>query len=902
VKKYMAWSRFFRRGRWDDERRRELESYIQIEIDDALARGESPQDARRHAYRKLGNPTLVREEIFRMNTIGWLESLWQDLRYGARLLRLNPSFAAVALLSLVLGIGANTAIFQLLDAVRHRTLPVPHPEEIVEIRIAPNQRGRNGQFNGRRAMLTRPLWNEIRRQPDGFSTLFAWSTTTFDLSTTGESRFVDGLWVSERFFEGVGVSAAAGRLATVADGVATCASAPVVLGHSFWQREYGGARDVIGRTIRLEGRPLEIAGVAPAGFRGMEVGRDFDVAVPLCAREVLQPVPSHLDDRAVWWLAVYGRLAPGWSLERATTALETRSKPIFESTVSPGYGVDDAKSYLAFKLMAQDASMGFSTLRNRYDTSLTLLLGIAGLVLLIACANLANLLLARGSARGREIAVRLALGASRWRVVRQLMAESLLLAVLGAGFGLLLAQWLSRALVASLGTETATFVLDLPLDWRLAGFSVGLAVLTCLLFGLAPALRATRTGPAAALRTDARGLTAGRDRFLLRRSLVVAQLAISLVLVVGALLFVRTFANLGAVNPGFRQQGVLVAGLDLRPAGIAADQQREFQRGILDRLAALPGVAGAASAAIVPVSGSGWNEILIVDGRKQDAPYPNVNRVSADYFRTMQIPIVGGRGFEARDTIAAPRVAIVSQSFVTRFLPGASPIGRTFRIGVGPGDPDPMYEVIGVVADTHYTQLRETVGPIIYFPDSQEPEPQPYLAVLLATDGAADALRSSVVRAASEAHPGILVSLQTLDRQIRDLLVRERLMAALSAGFAVLAVVLAAAGLYGVMAYTVARRRSEIGIRLALGATRGRVMKMIVRETAWLVGIGAIAGVALAIYAARWTSTLLFGLSPFDPVTIAGAAILLGVVAALASAWPAFQATRMAPTAALRDQ
>jgi predicted permease len=633
----------------------------------------------------------------------------------------------------------------------------------------------------------------------------------------------------------------------------------------------------------------------------MEVGRSFDVAVPLCARRVLQPPPPNIDDRAFWWLAAHGRLSPGWTADRATAALTTRSPALFAATVPPGYGADDATAYKAFTLRAEDAAGGFSTLRNRYATPLTLLLGIAGLVLLIACANLANLLLARASARGREIAVRLALGASRSRVVRQLMAESLLLAVIGAGLGLLLAQWLSRALIAALSTDQTTFVLDLGIDWRLAGFSIGLAVLTCLLFGLAPALRATRTAPVDALKQDARGMTAGRRRFLLRRALVVAQIAVSLVLVVGALLFGRTLANLDGIDPGFRQQGVLVAAFDLRSAGVPGDQQIQFQRQMVERLAALPGVAGAASAAIVPVSGSGWNEILIVDGQKQAPPYPNVNRVSADFFRTMRVPFVAGRGFEARDTLNAPRVAVVNHSFAKMFLGGPSPIGRTFRLGVGPGDPDRVYEVIGVVADTHYTDLRETKGPIIYFPDAQDPQPAPFLAVMIATDGDADALRATIVAAAAAAHPGILVSFQTLERQIRDLLVRERLMAQLSGGFAALAVILAAVGLYGLMSYTVARRRGEIGIRLALGATRGRMMKMIVRETAWLVAIGAAAGVALSIYAARWTATLLFGLTPTDPPTIAAAAMLLGAIALVASAWPAMQATRVAPNAALRE-
>ena len=897
----MSWRRFFRRAQWDDERRRELESYVQLEADDQIARGMPADEARRRALLRLGNPTLVREDIYRMNTIGWLESVWKDIRYGLRLLRLNPGFALVALLSLSLGIGANAAIFQLLDAVRLRTLPVPHPEELVDVRITPNKSGRTGQFASRYPRLTRPLWDEIRRRQESFSEIFAWGASVFDLSTSGESRYVQGLWVSERYFAALGVTPLIGQLATVDDDERVCRSAPVVLSYAFWQREFGGDERVVGRTLSLDGHPFAIAGVTPRPFFGTEVGRGFDVALPLCTRAQLRPQPANLDDRMVWWLASFARLKPGWTAERATASLVAISPSLFEATVSPTYTVLDATNYQAFKLEAQPVPTGVSSLRTNYATPLMLLLGIAGLVLFIACANLATLMLARATAREREIAVRLALGASRRRIVRQLLAESLLLGGLGAALGVGIAQLLSRLLIAFLSSDGTAWMLDLAIDWRLVAFASGLAGLTVLLFGVTPALRATRTGPGPAMKAGGRGMTASRERFALRRTLVICQMAVSVVLLVGALLFVRTLANLASLNPGFRQHGILVANLDLRPANTPVDQQVALQRRMVDRLGGVPGVTSAASTSVVPISGSGWNQSIFIDGTRQDG-YANASRVSPMYFRTMQMPIVLGREFDHRDTAASPTVAIVNESFVQKYLPGAPPIGRTFRIDAAPGAPDPAFEVVGVVRDTKYGDLRERVGPIMFFPDTQETDPTPYLSVMLATDGSPDALRQAVTRAAAEQVPGVLLSFQTFEEQIRDSLLRERLMATLSAGFAILAVLLAAVGLYGVMAYSVARRRNEIGIRVALGATRGRVLAMMVRETAWLIAAGAAAGLILAAIATRSATTLLFGLEPRDPATFSGAVIALALVAALATLIPARRATRLEPTTALREE
>jgi predicted permease len=896
----MSLLRFWRRGRWDDERRRELEAYIEIETDANIARGLSAADARARAIRLLGNPTLVREEIYRMNTIGWLESIWHDLRYGARLLRRSPGFAAVALLSLALGIGANAALFQLLDIVRLRTLPVRDPQAIVEIRFAPGKAGRTGAFIGSRPSLTNPLWERIRDEQTSLTDLFAYGGAAFDLTSGGESRIAQGLFVSGGFFRALEGRPAAGRLIEPGDDVRGCAAPGAVISHPFWQREFGGAPDIVGRTIRLDNQPFVIAGVVARGFSGVEIGRKLDVFMPICARPLIKRTQPGIDQRDVWWLAAFGRLKPGVSIEKASAELAAKSRAMLNATVSPRYAAADAASYVEMQLQAFPASTGVSGLRARYGTSLTLLLSIAGLVLLIACANLANLMLARGSARAREIAVRLAIGASRSRVFRQLVAESQLLASLGAAAGIALALVLSRVLVAILTSDGGPWALDLSLDWRLIGFTLVLAVLTCVLFGLMPAVRATRTPPAAVISLGGRGQTADRGRFLIRRALVIGQIAISLVLVVGALLLVGTLRNLSSSDPGFVERDVLVVDMDLRPAGVAAAAQPQFQQGLLERLRAMPGVVRASSAAIVPVSGSSWNETIIIDGKVMPG-HPDANRVSAGFFATLGVPFVAGRGFEPRDRVEAPPVAIVNEAFVAKYLPDGNPLGRVFKLQVGPGQPDPSYEVIGVVKNTKYRDLREPLGPIMFFADTQETEVLPFLTVMLRTDSDADRLRPAVTRAVAEAHPAIGLTMDTLSTQVRNTLLRERLMAALSAGFALLAVVLAAVGLYGLMSYGVARRRNEIGIRVALGATRAGIVGMIVRETAVLVLVGVAGGLAGAVFAARAAETLLYGLAPSDPVVLAVGVATLAAVAAVASIVPAHRAARLEPSTALRE-
>jgi predicted permease len=893
----MGWTRFFRRAHWDEERAREIEAYLQQETDDNIARGMSPELARRAAHRKIGNVTRVREEIYDMNTIRLLETVWQDLRYGARVLRRNPTFAVVAILTLALGTGANAAIFQLVDAVRLRTLPVKDPHQLYELQIDTKGKGRTGRFQGRRPMFTFALWQQLREEQEGFSSLMAWSPTAFDLAGGGEVRRAQGLWVSGSFFDTLGVRPALGRLITERDDSAGCAAPAVVLSHGFWRREYGGRPSALGETILLDGHRFDIVGVAREGFFGVDVGRSFDVALPLCSEPIFGEAQSSTTDPATWFLSVIGRLKPDWSGTRAEAQLRTALPAILERTLPARYVPEDAASYRNFSIDAVSASKGISSVRRTYSTPLSILLGVTGLVLLIACANLANLMLARATARAHEIGVRLALGASRQRIVRQLLSESMLLAAVGTACGLVIARWLSTFLVAFLSNRNSPLFLDLAFDWRIVALMAVIAAIACLLFGLAPALRATGAS-AAALGT--RLTTDTRERLFVRRALVVVQVALSLVLLVGALLFGWSLRNLLTLDPGFREDGVLVVNLALRRAGPAPEARRTFFNNVVERLRAVPGVDRAAEAYIAPISGSGWNNRIVIDGKLQPG-IVNINSVGPDYFATLGTPLIAGRDFSPRDTPESPRVAIVNELFAQKHFGSATPIGRIFHIEEAPGSaPEPRYQIIGVVKNTKYTDLREDLLPIAYLGATQEGKPDPFLqAIVHSTIGAA-AIVPGITQAIREIHPAIPVQVQSMESLVSSSLTSERLMAALSGFFGGLAVLIAVIGLYGVMSYMVTRRRAEIGIRMALGADRATVVRMVVGDAGRLLVLGLTGGIALAIYGARSARALLYGLEPSDPATMAFAAATLGAVALVACWVPAYRASRVSPTTALR--
>ena len=899
----MNWTHLFRRQYWDRERSRELEAYLEMETDENLARGLSPEEARYAARRKLGNPTLIREEIYLMNSPGFLEMLWQDLRYGMRSLRLNPGFAAVALLSLALGIGANTAIFQLLDAVRLRMLPVSNPQELAEVRL-PSHSGTTGNFFNWHSELTNALWEQLRDHQQAFSGVFAWAPDVLNLAPRGEVHLVHGIWVSGDFFNILGVRPILGRMFTAADDQRGCGPGPgVVVSYGFWQRELGGEASVIGRTLTIDYHPVEVLGVTPASFFGIDVGSSFDLALPICSQPVMGGEDNYLDTRYDWWLTVMGRLKPGWTLEKATAYLGSISPGIFEATLPPGYGAKNIKSYLGFKLAAYPAGSGISEYREGFSDPLGLLLAITGLVLLIACANLANLMLARASAREREIAVRLALGASRGRLTRQLLAESVLLAVSGAAAGLLLARTLAAFLVSFMSTQGNAVFLNLNPDGRVFAFTAGVATVATVFFGLVPALRATRVPPVEAMKAGSRGMTANRERFGLRRALVVSQVALSLVLLVGALLFSRSLRNLLTLDPGFQRTGILVTDLDLTPLKLPPARREPFKHDLLERLRSTPGVDSAAETYVVPTSGAFTNRNFWMDtSDASQAKTSWFNRVSPDFFKTMGTPLLAGRDFNDRETPTSPKVAIVNEAFAREIAGGANPIGRRAWEGSAHGNPQVEYEIVGIVKNTKFLDIREEFAPVVYVPTSQDPEPDPTQEIVIRSHVPLPELTSGVKRTIAQVSPDISIQFRLLQTMIHNHLLKDRLMATLSGFFGFLAALLAVVGLYGVMSYMVVRRTNEIGIRMTLGAGRGEIVTMIIREAGVLLAIGLAVGIALALAASRAAGSMLFGLKPYDPVTLALAAGLLAAVAVAASYLPAYRAARLDPMEALREE
>ena len=885
----MSWRRFLKRGWWDDERAREIAAYLETETADNIARGMPPAEAAVAAHRKFGNPGLVREEIYRMNTIGWLESTWQDLRYGLRTLRLSPGFAAVAIVSLALGIGANTAIFQLVDAVRLRSLPIRNPEELAEVKIVGGNHGMG--MNQQYGELTRPIWQLIRDKQQSFSGVFAWSANQRYVGRGSEMRSFRGLWVTGDFFRVLGVRPWRGRLLMPEDAGA-CPVTHAVVSYSYWQSHMAGNAPGPGMKLVVNNDLVEIVGVTPPEFFGMSVGDNFDIALPLCQ-------PKEALARDVFEVSVMGRLKPGWTLARASAEMQTHSSGIFEATVPPGRDSRSTETYKHFRLAAYPAGQGVSWLRETYHDSLWLLLGITGLVLLIACANLANLMLARASTRERELAVRLALGASRTRLARQLLAESALLAAAGTVLGIALAHSLSGVLVWAISTERSSVNLNTAMDWRVLLFAAGVAIATCAAFGVLPALRASKAQPAAAMKAGGRGMTAGRERFSLQRLMVVTQVSVSLVLLVGALLFVRSFRNLLTFDPGMREGGITVAFLGFWQSNLPPQRWAEFQRELGDEVRATPGVLDAATTTNTPLSGSSWEHgvrVGPVDGNSK------FTWVSPSYFGTMGIPVVRGRGFNQNDTAASTRVAVVNQTFVRRLLRGVDPIGQTLRTNREPNYPSTVYQIVGVIPDTQYNDLRGETPPMTFAPATQFPAQGPWMVMMIRSNAPPAAIGATIKRRLAVRHPDIIVELSDFQRDIRDHLTPERLMAMLSGFFGLLAAMLAMVGLYGVISFVVARRRGEIGIRLALGAERGQVVAMVMREAGRLLLIGIVTGAALSLVAGRAARSLLFGLKPYDPLTLFAAALLLATIAAAASFVPARRASKLDPMAALRDE
>ncbi len=828
-----------------------------------------------------------------------MSSFWRDLRHALRFLRLSPGFTLVAVLTLALGIGANTAIFQLIDSIRLRTIPVKNPQELGTIRIADRHWG-SGQFSSQYSQLTFAMWEQIRKRQEGFAEIAVWSDQRFNLATGGEVRKAKGIRVSGDFFHVLGVEPILGRLLGPEDDQPGCGASAANISYAFWQRDFAGDPSAVGKRLTLDGNSFQVIGVTPPGFNGISIGDTYDVAVPICVEPILSPRNNRLTLRHAWWLATIGRLKPGWTIPRANAQMLAVTPAILQETIPPVYDAEGTKKYLEYKLGAFSASTGFSELRKDSETSLWLLLGITGLVLLIACANLANLMLARTSARERQITIRRALGASRWRMVRELLSESLLIALGGSICGLFLAFAISRMLVAFISTQQNQVFLDLGMDWRVLVFTTGLAALTTVSFGLAPALRATRAEPATLLQSGSRGTTGGRERFSLRRILIVSQVGLSVVLLTGALLFVRSLRNLTTLNVGFEQTGILVTSVDFGRLKIPEERYTEYKIDLVKRIEAIPGVESAAHAMLVPFGGSTWNDNVINEGSDQDAGVAWENFLGPGYFKTVGTPLLAGRDFDERDTATSVKVAIVNQAFARKILKVSDPLGKRFRIHEAPGKPRPLYEIVGVTADNKFQDMHEEFLPFMYFPSTQEEKPSPEDQILIRSSLPLTSLIGSMKETIADVNPGIDLEFLVFKTRIQNSLLQDELMATLSGFFGFLAALLAAIGLYGVMSYMVIQRTKEIGIRMAIGAERFDVLRMILREATVLTVTGMVLGIGLALGAAQAAKSLLYGLKPRDPLTLAMAVVTLTAVAALASFLPAYRASKLDPLTALR--
>jgi putative ABC transport system permease protein len=818
-----------------------------------------------------------------------------DWRDAWRALRATPVVTSMAVLSLALGIGANTALFSILNSLVLKTLPVRNPQELVVLQ--------GGSW-------TNPIWEQIRvRQSQIGAGAFAWATARFDLARHGETDPVDGVFASGEMFELLGLQAARGRLFTTADDVlgGLNGSGLAVVSHRFWRERLGMAGDVIGRRVTLDRVPFTIVGVMPREFTGPDVGRACDIVVPLGHEPLIRGGTSWLDGRATWWLEVMVRLKPGQTVDQANAALRGIQPQIREATIPEMFTPPMQATYLTDPFTLTPAASGRSGLRTQFQHPLIMMMIVVGAVLLIACANIANLLLARASARRRDLTVRLALGASRARIARQLLCESLLIAAGGALLGLIVA----RAGASFLMSQFSTSYLDTSLDLRVLAFTAGVGLITALVFGIAPALGASRLSPYEAMKDQARTI-AGDRRFGFRNTLIVVQVALSVALVVAAGLFVRTFQALSASPLGFNVDSLLTASVDVRRSdtiGSLTTPSDPARRALYERLretaAAVPGVKSAALSRIGLLTGGGWNTaVTLPDGQRGQPGIRNpwLNGITPGWFQTYGIRVTAGRDFAASDVIGTPNVAIVNAAFARRFFNGRNPVGERFSRGM-PGGKQIETEIVGMVTDSAYRNVRDGLPAIAYLPLGQMPELDAALTLTVQVAGGDWAgVQRQLGDALTRVDAGVAFSMRPLAERVRSTMVQEKLVAILSGFFGGLALLLAAVGLYGVTAYGVSRRRTEIGVRMALGAEPSRVVALVLGRVAWLVGAGVIIGGSISYWAAKYVApALLFGLHPRDPATLITAALVL-VVVGLITAWlPARRASRIDPTQVLRE-
>jgi len=880
-----------------DDFREEIRAHVELEADRLREQGLSLEQARAAARRSFGNVAAVEERYYESRRWVWLDLLAQNLRFGLRMLRRNPGSSLVAVLTLALGIGANTAIFSLLNGLMLRHLPVRHPEELVlfgkgewggSANVLPN---RNWQ------LFSYPGYRDFQRKNKVFSDVAAIDSILF--TTHGRVASAENLekvsveLVSGTFFQTLGVNAAIGRTLTDADDVHPGAHPIAVANYAWWKRRLGKAPSVLGTPVTIGKTTYSIVGVTPPQFFGAIVGQSPDLWIPLSMEKEVSPGWNGLDQDLFQSLYLFARREPGVSIRQASANVNV----IFQQMVRAYAGTEASPKVLESISHAHveltPAATGLARFRRQLAAPLVILMSMVALVLIIACANVANLLLARSASRQREIAVRMSIGAGRPRLIQQLLIESGLLGLAGAALSAPVAWVLLRLL---LSMKSAPPALRVEPDWRVLVFALAITLLTVLLFGTVPAFRATRLDLPGSLRAG-RSVTGGPDRNRLARGLIVGQVALSLAVLTGAGLLLHNLINLRNVDTGFDKRNVLLTGVDPAGAGYHEDVRLEnMMESVEERVDALPGIYGAAFALSV-FDGGGWTDSIVVPGQpplQQDVTH---NIVGTHYLEAMSMPLILGRYLTARDDHDSQKVAVINETLARTYFPGMSPVGRTFSIGMQPDWQG--LQVVGVVRDAKYMGLQEKQQPAAFYPHAQHWSIVGNFAVRLSGDPklAIPAIRKAI----ADVDPNLPVAdFTTLEEVVNRSLASPRLVAELSSAFGALAALLASIGIYGVMSYAIVRRTNEFGVRMALGARRGDVQWMVLRETLRLVLVGVGAGLMLALILNRLMTSILFGLGPADPLAIGAAAALMIAVAILAGWIPARRATRIDPTVALR--
>jgi putative ABC transport system permease protein len=879
----------FRREALLEEMEEEMRSHVEMEEEANLERGMKPEEAREAARRSFGNLGRIRDRGYDIRGGGMMETFWQDLRYSARMIMKQPGFTIIAVVTLALGIGANTAIFSVVDRLLVRQLPVPEPESLV------NVLGRDGK-GGEDSSFSYPIYADYRDQNDVFDGLLAYSEISLNLSDGGQAERLTGVLVSGNYFGVLGVTAALGRTFSP-DEDRTAGTHPVaVLSYGLWQRRFASDPTIIGRTITLNTFTFTVIGVGPAEFRGVRRGLSPDLYLPIQMITQAWPTRSAKDltNRGFSWLNVMGRLKPGLNRLQAQDAMSSLSSRI-------------EKNYPGFTwpmIGLEDGSQGETGEIFNLRTPLKLLFATVVLVLLIACVNIANLLLARAQTRTRELAVRLALGASRRRIIQQMLTESLLLSVLGGLLGLVLALWLTSVLAAyspPTGNSSPP-LLDATLDWRVLIFTIVLSLFTSLIFGLIPAWQSSKPNLTTTLKEETSTNSASGGRIQLRRLLVSAQIALSLIVLVGAGLCIRSLQKLQKIEAGFEAAKVLVVGLNLSLNGYGTDRGQQFYSNLLERASTLPGVEAVSFGRIVPLGGNGMRTSLSIEGYTPSDTKPinfDMNIVGPSYCSTMKLPLIAGRDFTTKDNVNSPPVVIINEAAARTYWANQDPIGKRLIFDAPGGRQPEAIEIIGVVRNSRYRSVTESYRPALMLSAWQRYTPD--LSIHLRSAGDPAPLIEFVRSEVKALDPQLpLTSIRTLEEQRSNSLYSERVTALLLSAFGVLALLLAALGVYGVMSYAVTQRTREIGIRMALGAQTGDVLKLLLRQGVWLIIGGVAVGIAGALATTRWVRSFLYDVSVTDPLTFITVILLLIGVAMLACFVPARRATKVDPLTALR--